>query len=165
MRKPWKRFPLDTVSPQSGGGYCRGVRTIGFTGTKLGMTPPQRAEVQRILESARKRGAVEFVFGLCVGADEEAALDAAALGYRLRGFPAFELGDPNRSLLTVAFLHPVAAPLDRNGSIVEFSKEIVAAPHGYREVQRSGTWATIRRARRLGRPVSIVAPDGSLLDG
>lgn len=141
------------------------MRAVGFTGTKLGMTPPQRAEVLRLLAAARKTGAVWFVFGLCVGADEEAALIAADLGFRLHGFPAFPLGDPRRSLLTVDVLEAIGKPLDRNDEIVAAGDAIIAAPHGSREVQRSGTWATIRRTRKSRKPLSIVSPTGELLGG
>lgn len=54
---------------------------------------------------------------------------------------------------------PVKKPLDRNRDIVEAAEVLIACPDGP-ERQRSGTWATIRHALRVGKPVVIVWPDG-----
>ena len=35
-------------------------------------------------------------------------------------------------------------------------------PQGNEEVMRSGTWATVRRARKQDKPIFIINPDGSL---
>jgi hypothetical protein len=37
---------------------------------------------------------------------------------------------------------------------------LLAAPRTKTEEQRSGTWATIRYARKLGRQVCLLWPDG-----
>lgn len=140
------------------------MRAIGFTGTRHGMTEPQSDEVRRLLQRAHARGIRDFAFGLCVGADEEAAIIARGLNMRLHGFPAYEAGNPLRSLLVVDVLADPTPPLERNAVIVASSRELVAAPSGGTEVRRSGTWWTIRAARERGLPVSVVLPSGALLD-
>ena len=53
--------------------------------------------------------------------------------------------------------------LVRNRAIVaEGIDGLIAAPKGWVEEQRSGTWATIRYARQAGRRIWIVRPDGAV---
>ena len=40
---------------------------------------------------------------------------------------------------------------------------LVAAPKEDEEVVRSGTWATVRYARKAGRVVLVVRPDGTIV--
>jgi len=51
--------------------------------------------------------------------------------------------------------------MKRNQDIVNASGVLIATPHGP-EVVRSGTWATIRRARKKGIPIYIVYPNGKV---
>jgi hypothetical protein len=51
--------------------------------------------------------------------------------------------------------------LDRNKDIVKQSEIVIATPAG-KEKLRSGTWSTIRYARRLKKQIYIVMPDGKL---
>ena len=63
----------------------------------------------------------------------------------------------------VAGAATVAAPkgyLDRNHDIVDAADVLIAAPSGTTEKRRSGTWATVRYARKLGRTICVVLPDG-----
>jgi hypothetical protein len=39
---------------------------------------------------------------------------------------------------------------------------VIAAPMSSAEILRSGTWATIRYARKAGKPVLIIWPNGEL---
>lgn len=56
-------------------------------------------------------------------------------------------------------------PLRRNRTMVDFGDLVLAAPSGG-ETLRSGTWATIRYARKCKTPVIICWPDGStILEG
>ena len=59
-------------------------------------------------------------------------------------------------------VHPVAPPLVRNRTMVDLADHLVAFPSTFEEVMRSGTWATIRYARKIGRPGTIFWPDGTM---
>ena len=52
-------------------------------------------------------------------------------------------------------------PLERNCDIVLDGDLLIATPHGYQEEMRSGTWYTIRQARKRGKKIIIVWPNGS----
>ena len=54
-----------------------------------------------------------------------------------------------------------ATYLKRNGVTLSFADILHAFPHSPREEQRSGTWATIREARRRGIKVRFCPLDGS----
>jgi len=59
-------------------------------------------------------------------------------------------------------VHPPRGYLDRNTDIVKHSHILIGCPSTLNEVLRSGTWATIRRARRIKTPCILIFPDGSL---
>ena len=66
------------------------------------------------------------------------------------------LGWPN-------YIRPAKPPLDRNHDIVERCDLLIATPHTVEEQLRSGTWATIRYARKVHRPHYIIRPCGQLV--
>lgn len=49
--------------------------------------------------------------------------------------------------------------IDTTQAIVRMCTHLIAAPRTLEEERRSGTWATIRYAKRCGRPVMILAPE------
>jgi hypothetical protein len=131
------------------------VKRIGFTGTSRGMTEPQRKTVAELLEPG-----AEFHHGDCVGADAQAAAIARSFGCKLHCHPP-------EKMQARAFVHSdVVAPpkpfLERNHDIVDASELMIATPNTVVEVLRSGTWATIRYARRKQTPLLIVWPDGEV---
>ena len=135
---------------------------IGFTGTRHGMTEAQLEALANELLAvelyAADKGATQFeLHHDCKGADAQVHEMARKGGYRVVVHPgdiatmrAWCEGDevllPEQTLL-------------RNAAIVDAAHVLFAAPEGP-ETQRSGTWSTIRRARRVGKPICIVWSDG-----
>jgi hypothetical protein len=132
--------------------------SAGFTGTRFGFTPQQREKLRMLLVDLRP---AEVHHGDCVGSDEE-------------------FHDLTRELLpeTKIVVHPpdkdehrahkvgdeerTPKPyLDRDTDIVSESRWLVATPRTTKEIRRSGTWATIRRARRANIAITIIDPDGN----
>jgi hypothetical protein len=133
---------------------------VGFTGTREGMT---RAQTVALNEWWEGLDVDEFHHGACVGADEEAV--SCCQNFTTAKIIAHP-GDIHRltsrkavreSLMTA---HPKPC-LNRNLDIVDACDILAACPKGPEEL-RSGTWATVRYARKAGRPIVIFWPDGSV---
>lgn len=129
---------------------------IGFTGTQQGMTEDQKTAVREFLVDFVS---AEFHHGDCVGADAEAHAIALALGADIVIHPP-EVG-AKRAFLPASAYRDAKPYLLRNQDIVDETEILLATPKGMTEERRSGTWATVRYARRTGRPLYIVFPDGS----
>lgn len=137
------------------------MTSIGFTGTRHGLTQLQQSTLQEVLLSLRPRF---FHHGACVGADAE----AHALVRRLHPYPTCvvtqwpcsEKGSM-RAWLDADITMPLMAPLKRNKVIVHSVEILVACPQTADEMLRSGTWSTIRYACKRGVPVYRISPDGS----
>jgi hypothetical protein len=138
-----------------------GIR-LGFTGSREGMTDRQKSAFGLWIYGRRF---AEFHHGCCVGADAFAVvviLDEAIGRPTVIGHP----GDwppltDKEACASSAELKPCRPNLERNRNIVDATDHLVACPKG-KEEQRSGTWATIRYARKVGRPVTIIWPDGTI---
>jgi hypothetical protein len=126
---------------------------IGFTGTQVGLTAPQREKLRAVL--AARSG--ELHHGDCIGADAEAHAIAAELGYRIHIHPPESGG--KRAWCTGHSSEPPQHYLDRNRAIVDAADALIATPKGPEEL-RSGTWSTIRYARSRRRPIYVIWPDG-----
>ncbi len=134
------------------------ARLIGFTGTQKGMTVPQSLAVRSILSDRR---GVWLHHGDCVGADAQAHVFAKATGYLLAIHPPINW---RKRAWCIGFdrRYPEKDYIARNHEIVDVTDELIAAPAQAQEERRSGTWATIRYARKQRKLVTIVFPDGSL---
>jgi hypothetical protein len=129
---------------------------LGFTGTSNGMRDLQ---LKAFIRELARYEPEEFHHGDCVGADEEAHAVADQTGWRVIIHP------PIKSIMRAycrGFALPEKDYLPRNHDIVEDTARMIATPYEPSEIQRSGTWATVRYARRIGRPVTIIWPDGSV---
>lgn len=143
------------------------MKNIGFTGTQRGMTEAQRIAFVREMQLRTSQGNVNWHHGDCIGADsqshDEACERVAAITIHPPDVPskrAFcKIPDWASDIL---FEVKRELPyLTRNHNIVDESEELIATPSG-KEVLRSGTWATIRYARKLGHPITIIYPDGTV---
>ena len=132
---------------------------FGFTGTSIGMTKEQGATVAKLLTHAKR-----FHHGDCVGSDEQAhtmvpeACDIIIHPPKNPGKRAF--CDLTKSGKSIAVLQEFEY-LERNHHIVDACEVLIATPKGVTEEVRSGTWATIRYARKQNRCIIIVWPDGT----
>ena len=134
---------------------------IGFTGTRKGMTPDQLIRfVETIGAIEKKSEIVEFHHGGCIGADN----DAHILLKPMRTI-AIVVHPPIDKTYTFNYFSgaskilPEKEYLDRNHDIVDACQILIACPKEKKEVKRSGTWATIRYARRIGKPVFVIEPE------
>lgn len=132
----------------------------GFTGTREGLTGKQVGELTLFL-SVRQFDA--FHHGACLGADEKAVEIVSILNARpvIVAHPGPETAYSSRRAVRLSDeVRPVKHFLTRNCDIVNETDILIACPEGP-EKQRSGTWATIRYARKLKKPIVIFWPDGT----
>lgn len=137
---------------------------VGFTGTQDGMSTEQQIEIHMLLGDLQAYArASTGLHGMCVGADAQFHELAKALGYRIVGYPGLNrLGEVEKRATMVCDVE--RRPqffLDRNYDMTLESHVMLATPKQMQEVKRSGTWMTIRAAKRLDRPTVVVYPDGS----
>lgn len=134
---------------------------IGFTGTRVGMTPIQFAIVLRGIAEMRPK---EVHHGACIGADKQfhdiafsqMVLAVIHPGVNKQGkcFTRAECFYPKKVL-------PERFYLDRDKDIVDAVDFMIATPKSKVEELRSGTWATIRYAKKKKKDLLIVYPDGN----
>lgn len=129
----------------------------GFTGSRNGMTDIQRTTIKLWLVQTC---ASEAHHGDCIGADADFHAICVELGVDVVVHP------PSKEK-SRANCRPVSATrlplpyLQRNQRIVRSTVALIAAVSGPERV-RSGTWATIRFARKLRRPIMLVHADGQV---
>lgn len=132
----------------------------GFTGTQSGMTAKQHRATRTLFPILFGITGREFHHGDCTGADDEAHWIARECGVLVHVHP------PNnrskRAFCKGDRYSPSAPYLERNHHIVDATLALVATPKGAEEL-RSGTWSTVRYARKLTRPLYIVQPGGTVL--
>jgi hypothetical protein len=125
---------------------------IGFTGTQEGMSEKQRSSLRQVLASFFADGARVFRHGDCVGADAQAHAKAKAAGFRVVIHPPSD--DSKRAFCQGDAVLTPRPYLVRNRHIVDASSVLIATPKGDDEL-RSGTWSTIRYARKVRRDFRI----------
>lgn len=130
---------------------------IGFTASRDGAAD---AQDEAMCHWMANRPNAELHHGDCIGGDNSAYLYARFLSWRTVAHPA-KVHPSLRAFTLSDEIRPVKPPLDRNRDIVDETTELVALPKGPEE-QRSGTWATVRYARKCQRQITIIWPDGSV---
>ncbi len=129
----------------------------------MGFTAAQEATARSLLSGLTAGSEVHH--GDCLGADHQAHLvvregspEATVVGHppdkdALRAFCDVDIEEEPKPYLV------------RDLDIVKSSDRLLAFPHTTFEIRRSGTWATIRMARKHDVPVVIVWPNGKPTPG
>jgi hypothetical protein len=133
---------------------------VSFTGTRRGANHWQRVFVRQHLLHLRPSAVAH---GACVGADDQLDEIAAELGIHRLVWPSTSvtrvpderLRARTGSSLTIM---PPLPPLERDRLIVDAGEILIATPAQTFEMPRSGTWATVRYARRTGKRVILITP-------
>lgn len=136
---------------------------VGFTGTQRGLTLPQSNGLTKFFNALRIS---EFHHGDCIGADKIAHTLAVERGIRIIIHPP--VNKTKRAFCASEHTLEPKEYLCRNRDIVNASDMLLACPGEDSEVLRSGTWSTIRYARRTNingkiRPILIIYPSGKMI--
>jgi len=141
---------------------------VGFTGSRYGMTTQQLDALAAYLTALSP---TEVHHGDCIGADSQ-------FHSMCREFPAVLLekwlnyitihthppkDTSKQAAATLAdVVHPRKPYLERNHDIVDASTVLIAAPKTPSEILHSGTWATVRYAKKKLVHTYVILPDGTV---
>lgn len=128
--------------------------SVGFSGTRKGMSENQKYAVREVLDGL---AALTLHHGDCVGADAEAHEIAVACGFLTVAHPP-----ENPSLRAYCRTDGKMLPLpylERDRAIVDATYMLIAAPESATP-DKGGTWYTIRYAMSQNKPV-IIIPKGA----
>ena len=127
---------------------------IGFTGTRHGMNEGQLKELKNIIKSKEIE---EFHHGMCVGSDKQSHDFIKSEKIKIVGHPP-----TYKKFMAECDCDIAMKPFDylqRNKNIVDNSDILIATPD-CKEKVRSGTWSTVRYARKQGKKIYIIHKNG-----
>ncbi len=125
---------------------------LGFTATQGGLTAWQKTMARTRMVKLKP---VAVVHGGCIGGDDQIDEIAAELGIIRIIFPsthptkALPKDHFQRRVGSVVIWNEADEPLKRNVKIVKTVDMLIGCPQQPKETVRSGTWATIRQARKV----------------
>jgi len=136
---------------------------LGFTGTRDGMTLAQRKQIAMWM-AGHYQDVEQLHHGGCVGADYQ--MHTIACWYRIPTtihWPvdlsyAMSLDETDPFSDGSIEERDELPYIDRNHNIVDECDLLIATPKEMKEIQRSGTWATIRYAYQMAKSVIIFRP-------
>ncbi len=135
---------------------------IGFTGTRWGMAVPQHASFKAVIAEY-----IPFIWhhGDCIGADNESGniigTEVWCLNCRIICHPPVD--QVHRAFNK--YSHETREPkthFARNRDIVNETSILIATPCDSTDQKHGGTWYTINYARKTGKPVFIIWPNGKI---
>lgn len=153
---------------------------LGFTGTRKGLTPAQRAQLPSVLVVQPLLKSSDGMFGIdpirtlhggAAGADQEfhdwlmEATPWMSVPPLIEIYPTedrAQLWYSRDSRQVNWCVHPGSDPLTRNRIIATRCDALLACPAEATEQLRSGTWSTVRYARKASKPVTLLLPDGKV---
>lgn len=129
---------------------------IGFMGTRHGMTDEQKTEFKKLIKAKKFK---EFHHGMCAGSDEIAhhLIEENKKDVNIVGHPPTWSGSVVK--LTCHTILPEDTYLKRNKEIVDSTDFLIATPDA-KERGGSGTWKTVRYARKKGKRIYIIHKNG-----
>jgi len=139
---------------------------LGVTGTLHGTTKIQYDNM-RLFFLINGKYITELHHGSSIGVDIEAHNLTTPVKSIDRVIYPSTVGStrvdiPTIDLRTEDVTHPEKDSLERNKDIVDNSEWLLAFPRDMNEVEKSGTWSTVRYARKLDKLISIYWPDGTV---
>ena len=143
---------------------------LGFTGTRKGMT---RQQENAVAEYLQRNTVIKHLNGACAGADRE--MFWLVINRCEQAEVTLLPGDLDqwywaRWVSSICKQHKVTVAKwqtyqTRNRKIVNGSNKLLATPKENHEIARSGTWSTVRIARKAGLVPVIVWPNGNITEG
>lgn len=149
---------------------------VAFTGPRTGLSKEQKILLEQILKGYfhGMSGPVKLLMhGDCIGADAEVhdlfVKGKREYGRRVVMFPSNmkrQRAFCNHLRMEKGVEYNTKGPanaLERNKKMVDKAMLVIACPSGTVEKLRSGTWSTIRYARKIRTPIVVIYPDGTFI--
>lgn len=131
------------------------TKHIGVTVSRKGLTEIQRFRAKMLLA-----GYDVLHHGDCVGGDND--LDAIATDLKLRIVVHPPINSSLRAYCISSERREPKEYLARDRDIVDESERMIAFPNSTTPTPHSGTWYTVGYARKMGKPLAIVFPNGDV---
>lgn len=142
---------------------------IGFTGSRRGLTAKQKIILSELIPPK----SFELHHGDCVGADEWAHEFVYYYGHHKKRIVVHPPSDPKLRAFCglIKFsgdfveIREEKEYLERNKDIVDETEYLLAFPNRdivHRGPGGGGTWSTVRYAKSVGKPVTIVYMNGNI---
>ena len=129
---------------------------VAFTGTRKGMSPHQKKVFRKFCEK-HAFDMTTFHHGSCIGADKDASdIVWEVCAAQIAAHPCTLVKQQAHTKAHTRY--PALDPIERNHVMVDAADILIACPATAEEVLRSGTWATIRYAKKMGKEVKIINP-------
>lgn len=125
---------------------------VGFTGTRNGLNNDQKVQ---IIEFLKHTNVTEVHHGDCVGADADFHDICQQFDSSIKIVIHPPIDSKLRAYKHGSITHRERPYLDRNQDIVNACDILIACPKDTVEEQRSGTWFTIRYAKKIDKPLYI----------
>lgn len=136
-------------------------RSVGVTSTRKGLNEVQRLWVTFFLKEHQVN---VLHHGDCVGGDDELAKMFHQKGTYVIAHPAHTINKYKAKCQINDLILSPDDTLARNQTIVRHSELVLGFPYTIEEEVRSGTWFTIRHAKKLKVPVLVIKPNGEVDD-
>ncbi len=128
----------------------------GFTGTRTGLNKNQIKSIKELLNKNISDGYNICVHhGDCIGADKEFHDLVRDISKEIK----IIIHPPNNNILRAycksEFIEKTKPYLERNKNIVIVADTLIACPYSNEEQIRSGTWSTIRYAKKVNKNILL----------
>ena len=123
----------------------------------------QLVNFRQLMMEYRDTGYTHLNHGDCVGADQIAHNIAIELGFEIVIYPPSKTKYRANCKGVNVTIRPVASYRDRNQAIVNNGDVLLVLPKHNHEQHRSGTWMTVRMARKVNVSILICYPDGRVV--
>jgi hypothetical protein len=147
------------------------VLQVGFTGTRYGCKPAQLISLKVAVVYFGQHDIETWHHGDCIGADTQfhLAIKEGRLRFgwddKIIIHPPLIKNDDDLKYWAQNDGDELCDPLGhlaRNREIVKEVDLLLATPYDMFEQKTGGTWYTVNYARKQGKPVMIIWPDGSV---
>lgn len=147
--------------------------SLGITGSRVPLADAQKHSLGIMITAImRITGLKAIHHGCATGTDETSHGIALTIpGADIYGHPGYGNNKSQPHLMDLrpeefTLLYPAKPYRERNKDIVTYSRLILACPlypENDTRSARSGTWQTVRLARRTQKPVILIIPNGGIM--